>query len=245
MMQHYCDIHAHFLPLLHHDSEAVTHLRHKVLFSAHSADDVQALMASASPYVYKSAGIHPQDPQTASIAYIEAALKKHQLHAVGEIGFDFSGHYKHSARTQEEIFIIQTELAIRYNRPVIIHSRKATHKIFEHIKLLKQCRGVVFHNAMLTLTESRSLLQKGVNAFFSIGTPLLWGAKVPQLLLREIAAEHLLLETDAPWQPVRGAAYTSLDMIAALYRKAEALTPYAPEEFVNRLSVNFSSLTAP
>jgi len=82
---------------------------------------------------------------------------------------------------------------------------------------------------MGTLGEAESLLRRGVNAYFSFGAPLLLNHKEAVRAFSALPAEHLLLETDAPYQPLQGRAFNSwsalpliLEGAAALRRKAGA-----------------------
>jgi TatD DNase family protein len=83
------------------------------------------------------------------------------------------------------------------------------HKIFAHTKTLKALPAVVFHSWPGTPEEGFSLLRRGVNVFFSFGTTAMLNHKNAIRSCAAFAAGRLLLETDAPYQPLRGAAYSS------------------------------------
>ncbi|MBO6101416.1 MAG: TatD family hydrolase, partial [Spirochaetaceae bacterium] len=69
----------------------------------------------------------------------------------------------------EEMFKIKLELALKYDLPLVIHCRKANEKLFEYSKQLKKIRAVLFHSFMGTPIEANSLLNRGINGFFSFG----------------------------------------------------------------------------
>jgi TatD DNase family protein len=153
--------------------------------------------------------VHPQLPAVNpsliqdSLETLYRLAHEGNLQAVGETGFDlFGGRYRSTERLQTELFNIHAELAITKNLPLILHVRKAMHKIFAHIKILKKAPAVVFHSYSGTAADGESLLRRGVNAYFSFGSSILLNHKTAIQACASLPFERLLTETDAPYQPL-------------------------------------------
>jgi TatD DNase family protein len=241
----YVDIHAHMNALLAYDADAINKLHHKVLFSAHNLNEIRHLVHCKQPNIFKGAAVHPQQPSFDKLEAIEQALLQGQLNVLGEMGFDYAIPYKNKANIQEQLFVAQLNLALHYNKAIVIHCRKAMHKIFEHSALLKKLPAVVFHNYSGTSIEAKSLLKRGINSYFSIGTPLIWGAKAPSKLLVDIELSHIIFETDAPYQPERGLTYTPRTSITTLYRLASHKLNCPLSHLKQDMLNNFTAIVQP
>jgi TatD DNase family protein len=77
------------------------------------------------------------------------------------------------------------------------------HKIFAHTGNLKKLPAVVFHSYSGTAGEGEALLRRGVNAYFSFGASIKKNHKEAIRASAALPLDHLLLETDAPYQPLR------------------------------------------
>ncbi len=179
---------------------------------AHSLDEYE-IQSTAPACVIQSYGMHPQNAANENIKqsadFLENLLIKNLISFIGEAGFDyFTQEFRDAASLQEEIFNIQLELALRYNVPLVIHCRKANHKLFEYSKQLKKLPEVLFHSFMGPSREALSLLNKGINGYFSFGKQLLNGNKKAIDCVRELPLSCILPETDAPFQYLKGEKYT-------------------------------------
>ena len=160
--------------------------------------------ASGNTIVY-SYGLHPQsagyiDVQ-ANADFLEALLVQKKLDAIGEAGFDyFTKEFREHAGLQEEIFNLQLELALKYNKPLVVHARKANEKLFEYSKQLKKLPAVLFHSFMGPAREAETLLSRGINAYFSFGKQIMNNNKKVLDCVQNLPLQNLLLETDAPFQ---------------------------------------------
>jgi TatD DNase family protein len=133
-----------------------------------------------------------------------------RLAAIGEFGFDlYNEAYKETEGEQDKIFASHIEIAHKYGLPVVLHARRAMHKIFSWAKELAGCKAVVFHSWPGTLEEGESLLRRGVNVYFSFGNTIINGRKQSMRCCALLPAERLLTETDAPFAPARGAEFSS------------------------------------
>jgi TatD DNase family protein len=104
---------------------------------------------------------------------------------------------------------------------------------------------------MGTLGEGESLLRRGVNAYFSFGTPILLNHKEAIRSCAALPLDRLLLETDAPYQPLRSRAFSRWsDLTVILHRAAEirkeaGLSGGHPAELEAATDKNFHSVFFP
>jgi TatD DNase family protein len=184
------------------------------------------LISGTKPPVlfYNAFGIHPQNPVAEYIQFLETLLEQQELDAVGEVGFDlFTPEFKDTLDRQEYVWAVQLALASQYNRPLIVHCRKATERLFRDSRLLKKIPAVVFHSFPGSRIEAESLIRRGIHAFFSFGKPILSGNKRALDCVRNLAADRLLFETDAPFQTLKGERFTDCGDIQLIYKKAAAV----------------------
>ena len=184
---------------------------------AHSKHEFE-VQREAPACVIQSYGMHPQNAANENIKesadFLEDLLNKNLISFIGEAGFDyFTEEFREASDLQEEIFRIQLDLALKYNKPLVIHCRKANHKLFEYSKHLKRLPEVLFHSFMGTPVEAKSLHNRGINGYFSFGKQLFNGNKKVIACVKELPAERVLSETDAPFQYLKGEKNTKLSDI--------------------------------
>jgi TatD DNase family protein len=156
------------------------------------------------------------------LSALDLLARQGRLAAVGETGFDlYNTDFRETEKTQDELFAVHLETCLRYDLSLVIHSRRAMHKIFANAAALKKCRAVVFHSWSGTEGEGEALLRRGINAFFSFGAAITLNRReaVRHKAQRCCAAfppASLLTETDAPFQPLRGREFSRYADIAAV-----------------------------
>jgi TatD DNase family protein len=183
-------------------------------FEFHEELALNARANGAAPLVLCFA-VHPQLPAmmadrlTGYAVDLERLASEGRIAAVGETGFDlFNQEYRQTEVIQEEIFRFHLETAERFGLPVVLHIRRAMHKVFAYTGILKKLPAVVFHSYSGTFAEGESLLKRGVNALFSFGTVIALNHKTAMDACARLPRNRLLLETDAPYQPLRGAPFS-------------------------------------
>jgi TatD DNase family protein len=171
-------------------------------------------------------GLHPcyvKDNYEQELSLVEEWLGKRKFVAVGEIGLDF--YWDLSFKDQQYIaFHRQVELALKYDLPIVIHSRNS---IDECIELIRghQAGGLrgVFHCFSGNLQQAQQIV--GLGFYLGIGGVLSFKNSGLDKVLAEMDLERVVLETDAPYLapvPYRGKrnepAYTRLvaDKLAAI-----------------------------
>ncbi len=194
-----------------------------------------------------SYGIHPQsvsDPETddyeENLAFLSGLISDKKIGAVGEFGFDFYSEGDKSLADrqsrqsvqdrQKKIFELQLELAKKANLPVVLHVRKAMDRIFAYSKELSCLPSVVFHSFPGTYSDAVSLLNKKINAFFSFGTPVLKGKKANISCIKNLPAERILFETDAPYQSLKMGYETKISDIRKVYARSCEIREESPDE---------------
>ena len=199
------------------------------------------------PQIFLSYGLHPQSAGYIDIKtnadFLEQLLQNKKLSSIGEAGFDyFNNEFKSAAALQEEMFNIQLDLALKYDLPLVIHCRKANEKLFEYSKQLKKIRAVLFHSFMGTPIEANSLLNRGINGFFSFGKQVMNNNKKVIACVRELPANVILTETDAPWQFLKGETHTEPADIKKIFDVFCQIRNESTENLADQIKQNFLTL---
>ena len=182
----------------------------------------------------------------ADLETLENFAASGRLAAVGETGFDlYDAAFRETEAIQDELFAAHLETALRHELPVIIHVRRAMHKVFAAAKVLVKCKSVIFHSWPGTIDEGEALLKRGVNAYFSFGAVIMLNHKKAMRCAALFPAEKLLTETDAPYQAPRNQEFSCwtdlpriVESIAALRRDADSSCANT-EELESRIESNF------
>ena len=154
--------------------------------------------------MFPAYGLHPlflAAHRPAHLAELRAWCRKEAPVAVGEIGLDFhQGDLDPQA--QRYYFSAQLELAAELELPVIVHARRAVEEVILALRRVPGLRGVV-HSFAGSEQQAERLYAMGF--CLGIGGPVTYPrARRLRRLVAGMPIEHLLLETDAPDQPVSG-----------------------------------------
>lgn len=248
----YCDAHIHLVDL---DSREPGFARRPLPFPwraavvSHDPDEFAAsekMQALLSPTI-AGFGIHPQNPDMRNADFLAALCREKKIRFIGEAGFDFFGDGPLRSRTPEamklqtEAFVFQARLAAFEGLPLVIHLRKAADVLMAHGRILADIPSVIFHCWPGRLEEANMLLKKGINAYFSFGTPLLRDSSHAIESLIGLPLSRILSETDAPWQPPHGSAWTRLEDIATVVRKMSMVLKIEQSALESILEANFAS----
>ena len=214
--------------------------------------------SDGAPQVFCCFALHPQLSEGGDFSFsegielLQSLGAEGRLDAVGETGFDlFNEEYRKGEKIQDEIFACHLEAALKYSLPMVLHVRRAMHKIFPFAKELKKLPAVVFHSWPGARGEGEALLRRGVNAFFSFGSVVLKNHREAMASAALFPAERILLETDAPYQPLHGRAFSSwcdLEAICSCIAdlRKEAGSPCATkEELEETTTANFFKVFSP
>jgi len=161
-------------------------------------------IVDAHPSLYPAYGLHPMfmpSHRKEHLEQLELWLYEHRAVAVGECGLDFYiPEYDQSA--QVEYFEAQLDIARNHQLPVIIHCRKAMDQVIHSLRKIRPASGVL-HSFNGSLQQAEQCMDLGF--LFGIGGPITYErAKKFRALVAQLPEDSLLLETDAPDQPVHG-----------------------------------------
>ncbi len=248
----YCDAHIHLVDLEEREhSFASTPLpfpwRAAVVTHAHAEFTRSEALRRLLPPTIAGFGIHPQNPDMRNAAFLSSLCAARGISFIGEAGFDFFGdsaittREPDAARIQTEAFLFQVRLAASAGLPLVVHARKATDMLMGYGRELAAVPAVIFHCWPGRLEEARMFLKKGINAYFSFGTPILRDSRHAIESLRGIPCSRILSETDAPWQPPHGSPWSRREDIIAVVDKmakvlemsSSALLPVLEQNFVD------------
>jgi TatD DNase family protein len=166
------------------------------------------------------------------LGVLETLASEGRLAGVGETGFDlYNATFRETEKIQDWLFAGHLETALRYDLPLVIHVRRAMHKIFANSRALKKCRAVIFHSWSGTVGEGEALLRRGINVFFSFGTAIMLNHREMMRCCAVFPANRLLTETDAPFQPLRGKKISCYADLERILETAAALRREAGSEF--------------
>lgn len=160
----------------------------------------------AGAQLFYAVGLHPYfiaDHNNEDLDWVEQQLQEHAGYWVGEIGLD---------RTcpdwdqQCDLFVQQVELAVKYQRPVILHHRKSQSDLLHYLKPylddLPDQKGIL-HAFSGSPEQAQDWISKGFK--LGVGGTITYSrAKKTRAALKDSPLDALVLETDAPDMPVCG-----------------------------------------
>ena len=170
--------------------------------SREGSHDAVALADKHPGVLYATAGVHPHhaiDYDAATESELRALAAHDAVRAVGETGLDYHRNYSPRA-VQLAAFEKQLAIAIDFGMPVFLHQRDA-HADF--LALLKSARSQSPAAVVHCFTDTREALFDYLDLDCHIGITG-WicderrGTHLREFV-REIPADRLMLETDAPY----------------------------------------------
>ena len=155
------------------------------------------------PSSYLAPGLHPfyiEQHQPEHLQRLEQVLEQHHCVAIGEIGLDtFLKQHKRPEMfaKQQYYFIEQLVLATQYQKPVLLHIRKAHAETLAILKAQKFKLGGIAHAFSGGVEEAKALVKLGfkIGVTGQITNP---NAKKLHQVVQAIGSENLVIETDCP-----------------------------------------------
>ncbi len=179
----------------------------KIILSFCTEKEMRGALKLVDQYscVYATLGYHPSEASKVGekqLTQLTLALNHPKVVGIGEIGLDY--HYsKDNKKEQLTLFESQLQLALKYDLPVVIHSRDATQ---DTIDMLKQypVRGII-HCFSGSLEVAKIYQELGF--LLGIGGVVTFkNSNLPEVV-KELPLTSLVLETDSPYLapvPYRG-----------------------------------------
>ena len=147
-----------------------------------------------------TAGVHPhnaKDCGAGTIAELRELARDPNVLAIGECGLDYNRNYSPHP-DQEKWFVAQIELAAELGKPLFLHSRDAHPRFAEILRNLKVGKAVA-HCFTGGAEELRAYLDLGLHIGITGWICDERRGRHLVELAKEIPADRLLLETDAPY----------------------------------------------
>ncbi|MEN2998616.1 MAG: TatD family hydrolase [Brevinematia bacterium] len=189
-------------------------------------------------------GWYPEySPTEEMVEELENIIKENDIFAVGEIGLEYYRMHR-PKKEQIELFDLQMELAKRYGKPVIIHSREAYSDTLEVLKNYPSVRGVM-HCFSGTPEIAKKFLD--INYYISFAGNLTFkNALDLHESIKYVPLDRILFETDAPFLapvPFRGQKNYPF-MVRYIYEFASNLLGIPLEELSHRVLQNWNEFIA-
>ena len=160
------------------------------------------------PDVYGTLGIHPEEVDNVceeDFSFIEKHLNDDKIVGIGEIGLDYYW-VKDNKEKQKEVFIKQLNLAKKYNKSVVIHSRDSIQDTYDILKDMNLSVPIDIHCYSGSLEMAKKFIKIGCR--LGIGGVITFknSSKLKEVV-ENIDLDYFLLETDSPYLapvPFRG-----------------------------------------
>lgn len=146
-----------------------------------------------------SLGLHPwylQHRSTDWLVQLEALVAEHPV-GIGEIGLDNALEQRNDA-VQEEVFLAQMELAVRYKRPVTVHCRQAFGRLVELVNSMPSRPEYMMLHAYAGSHEMVPVFEK-LGFYISICASITRPAnRKARTACQRVSHDRLLVESDSP-----------------------------------------------
>jgi TatD DNase family protein len=178
----------------------------KFVIPAADPKDLPRAIELAQKYdeIYFAVGFHPVDIDKYDEKLITCFINHPKCVAVGEIGLDY--HWvkdEEQRKKQIKYFHKQIELALKFNKPIIVHIREASE---DSLKVLREYPEIrcVFH----CFNAAEQLLELKERFYYGIGGVITFkNARKLINVFPKIPKNRVVIETDAPYltpHPFRG-----------------------------------------
>jgi len=166
-----------------------------------TSQEAQQIAREYPGRLFFTAGVHPHDSRHCSdetLAELRRLARVEEAVAIGECGLDFNRDFS-PRPLQEQWFAAQVALAEEVQLPLFLHERDAHQRFCEILNATRRSVPAVLHCFTGTGEELKAYLDLGL--YIGItgwicderrGTHL-------RALVRDIPADRLMLETDAPY----------------------------------------------
>lgn len=191
--------------------EILNHMRDNIMIASGADPDSNKNvidLINEHDNIYGTIGLHPDCVNNyieEAINFIEEYCTHPKVVGIGEIGLDYYWDKEHHD-AQKTLFIKQLEIAKKYHKPVVIHSRDAANDTLDILKEHGTGLKIVLH--CYGYSKEMALEFKKLGVKFGIGGVVTFknGRRLVETV-EVLELEDLLLETDSPYltpEPFRG-----------------------------------------
>lgn len=168
-------------------------------------NDLDVVEYVRSKGIKVACGWYPEhSPSEEKIKQLEDVLSSHDVFAVGEIGLEYYRMYV-PKEDQIEMFELQMEVARKYSKSVLIHSRDAFEDTLMVLKKYTDVKGIMH---CFSGTPEMAKKYVDIGYYISFAGNLTFKKSVDiQESLKQLPLDRVLFETDAPFLapvPFRG-----------------------------------------
>ncbi len=196
-----------------------------------SREALALVRARRAQGIWCTVGVHPHETAAAAPDAVDEiralARESPAVVALGEMGLDY--HYDHSPHgVQRRLFEAQLALAAELDLPAVVHARDADADVTAILRAMPPGTRGVLH----CFVGGAGLFEAGMDAgwYVSFSGIASFKSFAAADLLREVPADRLLVETDAPYLapvPMRG----KRNEPAFVRRTVEAVAGHLGEAF--------------
>ncbi len=191
-----------------------------------SLDTVIAVCKRYPNYCFPMLGLHPEDVRADWKEVLSAiAPMLTDAIAIGEVGLDFYWS-REFEKEQLLAFEEQVRWSVEFQKPLMIHCRKAQNEMVTILKRYKEhLPGGVFHCFTGNEIEAKELLNFDRFVLGIGGVATFKKSHLPEVLPAVVPLSRIVLETDAPYMapvPKRGERNEPAYVAYVLKRLAEA-----------------------
>lgn len=244
------DTHAHIYELEYDNlDEIVSKLNEYIVINNGINEETNKMvlnMAEKYPNFYAAIGYHPENVEEIEdwdLKLLESEINNPKVVAIGEIGLDY--HYcSENKEKQKELFIKQLDLAAKYNKPVVVHSRDAIEDTFNILSRYKLKADIHCFSSSLEMAERFIKLGSSIGIG---GTVTFKNAKKTVEVAKNIELGKILLETDSPYlspEPLRGTKNdpTNLKYVIEFLANIKGLDKELVQNTLNQNAIQFFDL---
>jgi len=166
------------------------------------------VLSEKHPFIYPAFGIHPSEADKITNMDLENLTNlstNNPCIAIGEAGLDYYWQ-KDNKEVQMRIFKFQIELALRLDKPIIVHMRDSVQDCYDILKSYSGKLKGVMHCYSGSMEMAKKFIELGL--YISIAGPVTYkNAKETVKVVENIDLNYLLIETDCPYlapEPLRG-----------------------------------------
>lgn len=172
-----------------------------------SSDNLK--LAENNKKLLPAVGIHPQEVGSIDeqIKFLENLLENNKnIVAIGECGLEYktnpsalqaSPFDKGDLQNMERLFRGQIALSLKYQKPLIVHSREAAEETVEILKSYEKLRGVI-HCYTGGKKRIKRYLEISPDWYFGIDGNVTYEVGLEEVV-KNIPKDRLILETDTPF----------------------------------------------
>ncbi len=213
------DIHSHiqFPPYDADREEVISRMKKEevgtiVVGTEKNSSQKAVALAEVHEDVFASVGLHPNDTARESFneEFFRELLSQEKVVAVGECGLDFfrTEGTEENKKRQKEIFERHIDIAVEFNKPLMIHCRNAYDDMITILSQKKKEHGDVLRGNIHFFAGNLETAQKFLALNFTLSfTGVITFTHDYDEVVKNIPLEMIMTETDCPYVtpvPYRG-----------------------------------------